>query len=283
MTKNYYYLSEIVKTIISIIRIIKKSSFKNRIKKENHKEICYILGNGPSLIKEIKEISNSDTDYFAINLFANTEYYTNIKPKYYVIIDPILLMNSFLDHETSNLAKDLAHNIKEKTNWPLIFYMPSHINKNNFSDLIIENKNIEIKKFNLTNMDGNKYIKNLFYEHNIASPVKNNVLGAALYISIMKNYKNIYIYGADHSWTKDLFVNDKNQVCLVNTHFYDNEKVNGEPWKKANGDFFKMHEILLSFSTMFEAYAEIKSFADRQGVKIINATKDSFIDSFDKK
>ena len=194
MTKHYYLLLEIVKTIISIFRVIKKSSFKNRLKEETQKEICYILGNGPSLKKEIKEIDNNNADYFAINSFANAEYYTNIRPKYYVIIDPILLMSSFLDHKITSQAEELAHSIKEKTSCTLILYIPNHINKNNFINSIIENKNIQIKRFNLTNMDGNTYIKNLFYKHNIASPVRNNVLGAALYIAIMKNYKNIYIY-----------------------------------------------------------------------------------------
>ena len=50
-------------------------------------------------------------------------------------------------------------------------------------------------------------------------PFSQNVLVAAIYISLNLGYKNIYLLGADHSWAHDVSVNDDNQLCLNDRHF----------------------------------------------------------------
>ena len=45
----------------------------------------------------------------------------------------------------------------------------------------------------------------------------------------------------------------------------------------------KLHEILHKFYLSFKGYFDIKAYAKKKGVSIINLTKGSFIDAFEKK
>ena len=69
----------------------------------------------------------------------------------------------------------------------------------------------------------------------------------------------------------------------MNFHFYDKEKATMTPWL-ANGRQLLLHELLKMLSITFEAYHDLKSFADKLGdITIYNCTSNSFIDAFDKK
>ena len=94
-------------------------------------------------------------------------------------------------------------------------------------------------------------------------------------------YKNIFLYGADHSWHEDLKINSGNQVDVNHTHFYDKEKV-VMPMYKLEGKPFYMHEILRKLHLAFKAYHTIKKYAVSRQTKIINSSEKSYIDAFEK-
>ena len=52
-----------------------------------------IIGTGPSLIKkDIHEINNykkDECDFFAVNFFANTDTFFELKPNYYFLADKL--------------------------------------------------------------------------------------------------------------------------------------------------------------------------------------------------
>ena len=62
------------------------------------------------------------------------------------------------------------------------------------------------------------------YDCNLAMPSVENVMVASLYIAIYLGYKTVELYGVEHSWTKSLYVNDHNQVCLHDDHFMIKKK-----------------------------------------------------------
>ena len=81
-----------------------------------------------------------------------------------------------------------------------------------------------------------------------------------------------------------MIVNNDNVVCLKNQHFY-NMETEYTPFyiSDPNGPVFKMHEALNAFSKMFYGYICLQEYADYIGdVKIINRTKGSFIDAFNR-
>ena len=82
-----------IKTLGTIVKIIILSRFYNILKsKHQQKKGCVILGNGPSLTKSLNHYENKFESYdlICVNNFAISEFYTKIKPNYYIVAAPIL-------------------------------------------------------------------------------------------------------------------------------------------------------------------------------------------------
>ena len=86
----------------------------------------------------------------------------------------------------------------------------------------------------------------------------------------------------EHSWTKLLTVNDDNDVCLYNPHFFDKNDVEVRTFKEIHHatSGWRMHEVLMAYAMMFESYWVLRDYADYLHVDIINKTEGSFIDAF---
>ena len=79
---------------------------------------------------------------------------------------------------------------------------------------------------------------------------------------------------------KDIKVNDKNEVVLIDRHYYgDTEHV----WLDYEGNPIKLIDFIASQLSTFTNHMNLRSFADYLGdVKIINRTKDSYIDAYER-
>ena len=104
-----------------------------------------------------------------------------------------------------------------------------------------------------------------------------------IYVSINIGFSEVNILGSDHSWTKELFVNNENQVCLTDNHFYDKTKLEFNVFRRLDGSVYKMHEILRDYAYMFEGYHLLRKYGDYIGVKIYNRCSNTFIDAFERK
>lgn len=73
-----------------------------------------------------------------------------------------------------------------------------------------------------------------------------------------------------------------NFVCMNDVHYYDKGNSNVIRMYVRNRPE-RLHEQLRYQATTFASYWELKGYADYLGdVEIINKTKDSFIDAFNK-
>lgn len=236
-----------------------------------------ILANGPSLSKELKEMTdNASYDYGMLNHSILTPEFEKFKPSYYFIADPLFFTR---DWNSDDKARKKLFN---SVSWELVLFIP--IEYFDFMKSEIDNKNVTIKTFPKSLPKGFEYpvhIKNFFYKKGWASPTIQNILVGAIYASIMEGYHTIYIYGADHSWLKQISVDDNNQVCQVDKHYYDNDIIKPKPWIKPDGTPFTMSSLLNTLTYTFRSYEELVEFALHIGdIKIFNMTKESFIDSF---
>ena len=117
------------------------------------------------------------------------------------------------------------------------------------------------------------------YGRGLAMPRPRNVLVPSLMTAIREGYSRILLTGADHSWSKTLWVTDNNRVVSVQPHFYrDNEKERDRVESLYKD--IHLHQIYESFSIAFRSYFAVKDYADSCGVEILNATPGSFIDAF---
>lgn len=270
-------------SFLSILKILFKSGWFLQLPKTKATEL-YLLANGPSLNNSLSKYADKfiNSHTLCVNNFAFSDWFTKIQPDYYVINAP----EYYIPEPPTPLHKEYREklfNTLKEVNWNMVFFVPYAAKKSSFwkaqqSQLP---KNINIVYFNQTPVEGHITISHFLFKKNLGIPRPHNVLIPALMLAINMQYKNIFLYGTDHSWHEDLKLTSNNQVNVNHTHFYDKEKV-VMPMYKLDGKPFYMHEILRKLYLAFKAYHIINHYAYSRNVKIINASEKSYIDAFEK-
>lgn len=268
------------RTLASCIKIVALSKFNTRVPKVASSEELVILGNGPSLNHTIGNSYGflEDRRCLAVNFAANTELFFKLKPEFYVLADPHFF-NVFDQPNVSALWEVIA----TKVDWNMTLYIPSGIKKNGkWYDDALSNTYIKIHQYNLTPVEGFCWFENWAFGAGLGMPRPRNVLIPSLMIGLRMQFKTIYVSGADHSWTKTLSVNDRNEVISVQPHFY---KEDDAEQKRVKTDYLKypLYEIMYSFYVAFKSYFTINRYAKSINAHIYNITPESFIDAFERK
>lgn len=252
--------------------------FRKEIKKEKQDRKLVILANGPSLSQVLDKVSEvTDVDFCMVNLSILTDIFWVLKPKMLVMTDMSLYVH-----------KDRDFSIKfrselQKVNWSMEYCVPFH-----YPNWIIKefkrNPYIKVSRYSTQpwspEISFYKKLRFWLYEKGIIAPNCSNVLIATIYVSILKGYKQIYLLGADHSWIKDIYVNNKNQVVHADKHFYGTKE---HVWLDYQGNPIKLADLLESNLSTFRNHQNLRDFADYLGdVKIINCTEGSYIDAYER-
>ena len=254
-------------------------------KLEHDRQRMVVIGNGPSLIKtvELYEQQLHEADCVMVNFSARTPLFEQIKPKYYLMVDPGFINNHSIEESVRALVSDLTN----KTSWPMTIIMPDSLQSWNSCAELQTNKNISILFYN--NKGGN-VSKNKLYEvldEYLVGPPAQTVLNAAIWLSVYWEYKETYIVGADTSFIQDIYVGQENNVLYtVDRHYYNNQEVcpeQIEPEKNGHPFGMDMEHLLDAVHTMYVDYKTLKAYAEWKGVKIYNASEYSMIDCFERK
>ena len=235
---------------------------------------CTILANGPSLKEALEnnEVRLAGNDVFVVNMFVNSPEFRTIKPRFYFLVDSAFFAPSKDRH--FNLISELAEALN-KVSWDMYLCISSGcVNGGLIKEL--HNDRIKVIRWNTTTFEGFKGLCHFMYRHNMAMPRCQTVTNMALSAAINMGYDNVYLYGADHSWTRDLRVDDDNVVCYGDRHVY---ATNLEVIKKD----YSIGILLEHFANMFHSHWIINDYAKSMGVKIWNCTKGSFIDAYQRK
>lgn len=269
-----------IETLISISSVVLFSSFSTarnfkRYKKNNKNTDCFIIGNGYSLRKVLNDEIEifGDQDVFTVNLFYETIFFHRIKPPGHIIADEGFWQSTF-DERILEVQKRFKENLLTVT-WNMNLFVP-YEGYMKLSKVLESNELIKIVPYNRTPVTGNAKISHFLYRKNLGMPKPSNVLNAAIFLGLNLGYKKIYLYGADHSWISDLFVDENNDICCYENHFYDNTRTSS---KMSKGS---LSLGLKSIVDAFESYKLLDIYAKRMNSRIINKTKGSFIDIFDK-
>ena len=283
------WFSNLGKTFASCIRILLQSTFSNILAiKFNQKEVCLILGNGPSL-KQTIDTYPSETlqqfDLMAVNQFADTDYFSVLKPKFY-----LLNAVTYFQEETAlsplyqNLRKELYKSLSEKITWDMYLIVPFRAKKSsNFKDLLNSNPHIHAVYFNQTPGEGFTCFTNFVFNRAWAMPRPHNVLIPGIMHAIHLNYKTIAIVGADHSWLGEISVNNNNEALVHQKHYYDEQTSRPEKVQDYITRPRKLHEILHKFYLSFKGYWDIDTYSKKRKVSIYNCSEVSMIDAFERK
>lgn len=247
-----------------------------RVPQAEHPAIV-ILANGPSLNDTMARYADmlKNAVTMAVNFAANTDMFFDLRPRYYVMVDPVF----FGDDSVANIAR-LRQNLA-RVSWPMTIFVPRRFIKA-VPASIKANPNISTAGLNTVGIEGWQWLRNFAYSSRLGMPRPRNVLIPAIMAAIAMGYKKIYLTGADHSWMKTLSVDDDNNVVSVQPHFY---KDNTAELKRVDTTYrgLRLHDVVESFAIAFRSYHTLARFAARQGISIYNSTPGSFIDAFERR
>ncbi len=271
--------------VVSLLRIARNPAClkPNAMPSIDQKSIM-ILGNGPSLkdVLENEQEKLKASDVFAVNKFCLSEAYLTVKPLYYVIIDPDFFLKS-KDESLMQMQKDVQQKFEKETTWDMNLFLPqSKISKVYAENIEYINPKIKVYFFNTLTIEGAELFRHKFYNAGIGMPFVGNVLIAANMLAINMGYVNIELYGAEHSIHTQAYVNEKNQVALEYEYF-DGSSAEFVFWDDLDPTRpQKYHEFLTHWTRTFSAYHKVQFFAKYKKCHILNMTKDSYIDAFQR-
>ncbi len=235
-----------------------------------------IIANGPTLLEELDAAPKIDTDYLMLNNSAGTEIFFKIKPTRYVMVDPLFFTKILIED-------DAFRDAFLSVDWNMLIFVPASC-VSMVRKLFASNRFLKVQPIP-SGIPANvkiRSVRNFFFKHYLASPPLQNVVVGAIYSSIMSGFSNIELFGVGHSWTTQLAVNDQNQVCLRDVHYYEKDAPM-QPWLQCDGVPYRMDVILRDLAQMFCSYWDLRYFADAVGdIRIVNKTRGSFIDAFDR-
>lgn len=241
-------------------------------------ESVVVLGNGPSLNDTISRYEPllASTPTIAVNFMANSPVFHRLKPKYYVLADPLFFSGT--EHE--NVSS--LWNMLSKVDYDMALCVPRQRVKTARKLLGASCHKVKVFGFNFVGASGFAWLEKALYSRALAMPRPRNVLVPAIMTAIRAGYKDIYVAGADHSWLETLRVNDDNHVISIQPHFYaDSKKELARSEKEYRN--IRLHELLDSFRIAFASYHTLRRFADAVGVNIYNSTPRSYIDAFERR
>lgn len=270
-------LGRVTSSLASLVKValLSKGVSSRRVQPEGSSIV--IMGNGPSLRSAIDNEREwlESNELMAVNFFANTPDFTNLRPRYYVLADGVFF--SATGHP--NVAR-LWENLR-KVSWEMTLFVPVrslHLVK----ALALGNDNLKLSAFNLTPVEGFKGLSHFLYRNGLGMPRPRNVMIPAIMSAIREGFRKIYLCGADHTWTQTLSVDNENFVVSIQPHFYEDNEKERERVREAYAGLH-LHDVLGSMTVAFRSYWLLRDYADSLGVEIINATPGSMIDAFKRR
>lgn len=273
------FLGDFGKTIASILRIIVLSSCRTAFHSRQYKELkqtrdCCVLGNGPSLTVDFDSgrVHTEGVDLFCVNMFCSSSLFWELKPRFYYLIDGGFFAP--VDDRQRKQIEELQ-SVFSEVDWDMYLVISSSTISGSVLLENLNNTHIHVICMNSTNVDGFRSFRHWVYRHRLGMPRCQTVVNFAICAAINFGYTNVYLYGADHTWTRDLFVDDNNTVCYGDRHVYNSSLTVIR--KKEN-----FAELLDEFSLMFKSHYLLEDYSKVKGTKIWNCGSDTFLDAYER-
>lgn len=251
---------------------------------------AYIMSNGPSLRETLQEYDEGkvyiDEHSFWVNLGPLDEHFFKIKPRHLCFSDPMFIR----DYEPKKeQVKKMYQMLNSRVDWELSIY-GCFPNAEDHKKLVeysgITNPYIKFVKMNKKCCDElyKKWRYRLYNKGYFMIP-DGTIANTAIFLALIEGYSEIEVYGCDHNQFLELAVNEKNQMCMRDTHFFDAKQLELRPIYKPYGDYavWRVHEYLGFCTAMFRSHDMLRQYADYLGARIINCTPNSMIDSYERK
>jgi hypothetical protein len=290
-----------VNGLLSIGKVLIRSYWKlafQDFSKLSTKEIL-ILGNGPSLNAQWMDIDQKrpDLELMVVNKFSLSSKFSELKPEHYVLLD-----GAFFNFEEAVFQNPSLHplvkikpiwaNLQKEINdawvnimnadWPITIWIP-YIYRNSIMIAHLKERGVKFQFFNYVVVKG--FSLNVLFRNKLGMPQSQNVINAAIALSIWMKPENIYLAGLDHTFHLGIEIDDDNFLWDAGSHFYTEGGVKTRQ-KLININThakITMKDLFSSLSKVHVAYELLSRLAELNKSKIWNITEGGFVDAFQRK
>jgi hypothetical protein len=279
-------LIEVLKTIICFTRINEFSFDRFPDFNIDKGKKCMVIGNGPSLKSLLNKYENGEFDFsedcFVVNFFPLNPLFYRIRPKGLFWSDYVFIQDT--EGSTEKVRK-MYDEMQDKVDWNLTIYLNAPWKEDN--KRLIEYSRLTNPRIRFVFLNRN-YCDNLcprirhkLYKTGYFMPTEGTVVNTAIYVALLRGFKEIELYGSELSMFKDLEVGEDNQLYIVQKHFY--EKDYRVKQTTDGGGKAYVHTYMYYMYAMFYSHYLLEDFSKYMGAHISNCTPNSMIDVYDRK
>ncbi len=240
-----------------------------------------VLGNGPALNEELPRLLHpllaAERDFMAVNYFAEDDHFEQLRPSYYVLSDPMFFRQSIYRERVMKLYELLDR----KVSWPMTLYV-QHYNPEGFDyRAVLPNPRIRIVSFHSQMYRGFRNVEFWLFRHGLGSANFGTVVQNGIYVALLLGYKEVELYGVDHTLLDGLTVDSSNRLCRVVSHYYDDRPAELKPiFRNVPHTPYTMSVYLGELAELFRGHEVLRDYAASVGAQIINRTRHSMIDAY---
>lgn len=259
--------------------------FNDSMNKKKHDKLM-LLSNGPSLKNFLSVIFSdkmlSEYDFLIVNDFVKSPYYERIRPSFCVWSDPMFFIPTILEERAKYAIEQMA----ERTKWEMTIFIPQNYKKSHFLNPLLLNKNITLIGYRPITYNGFDRFRHFFMSRGLSGGMwYGNVSVSAVYVALMLKYKEISVYGIDYTFFEGLCVNEKNELCMRNKHFFDEKEAELKPIMCHYAGFegvYKVSYYINEMAARFKGHDVMSEYAKKENIKIYNCVPNSLIDSYER-
>jgi hypothetical protein len=279
--------NQLINSVASMLKVLIKSHFSVEIVPPQ-RPVCAILGNGPSLRQTLENDRAflEQAELYCVNNFASSPEYTLLQPQNYALLDPAF----FLYSEANDGRKDVEKTIRcilNFTTWPMNLYVPQsargcylvrEVQRTHTNGKSV----VRVVFYNYTVVRGYAWLRHVIFRKGWGMPQSQNILAASLYLAITRRFREVYLFGADHSWHEEIRITDTNELLMKQEHFYDKpgDATYIPVWDVVKLETSRMSAQFASLSKAFYSYEVLRDYAQAMQVRVLNASAKSYVDAF---
>jgi hypothetical protein len=173
-------------------------------------------------------------------------------------------------------ASSIYEIFNKTVDWQMTLFVP--IGKDRFVRRKVINSNVRITPVSINLFNGFEASRFIFYKKGWSVPSFVNITIMALFVALNMGSKRILLYGVDHTFLREIAVDDDNVLCSFDKHFYGDRLRKIQP--REDGTYMRMADFVYDKYLTFKEHDIIRDYADYLGATIINCTRCSCIDSY---
>ena len=285
--KTDRFLRNLYETAFYFAVMAVKENFRNYVGRAGTvgapKPSVLILGNGPSLAEDLPRLierrEHETKDVMAVNFFALDERFETVRPAYYVLSDPMF----FRDSECRDRVAALYRTLDSKVTWPMTLYVQFYNPEKFDYRAALPNPRIRIVRFHTQVYRGFGSVGFWLFRHGLGSANFGTVVQVGEYVALLLGYRQIELYGVDHTLLDGLCVDDANRLCRADRHYYDAGPRAPQPiYMKVPHVPYTMSVYLAEVAELFRGHEVLRDYAASLGARIVNRTRGSMIDAYER-